>query len=348
MSTITNTKRSRVVRFAQEGGPEVLRIDTIELPPPAAGEVRVAIEAIGLNRAEAMYRGGYYYERPARFPAVLGYEAAGVVEAIGAEVTGFAPGDAVSVVPAFSMRDYGVYGEHVNVPARSLVRRPQGQSAIEGAAVWMAGITAYGGLIEIGKLRAGDTVLLTAATGSIGLAALQVAQRVGAHAIATTRNPQKRAALLQAGASAVIVTGEGDLVSQVRDLTGGRGADLVFDALAGSGVSELAAATASGGRLLLYGFLHQPQVAGAFGSAITPFPLTNWSIDMRWYAAGQDVAADPARMRRAQAFVLSGLRTGTLTAVIDRTFDFDDIVAAHRYLESNTQVGKVVVSVSGR
>jgi NADPH:quinone reductase-like Zn-dependent oxidoreductase len=335
---------SKVVRFEREGGPEVLELHDLEVGEPGAGEVRVRVEAIGLNRAEAMYRGGYYFERPKQFPAVIGYEAAGTVDAVGAGVTRLAIGEPVSIFPSLSMRDYGTYAERVNVPASAVVRRPEGQESIAGAAVWMSGITAYGGLVEVGRLRAGDIVLLTAASGSIGMAAIQVANRVGAVAIATTRSPKKRDLLLRAGAAHVIVTGQEDLLARVRELTAGRGADLVFDALAGDGVSELAAAAAKEGKLILYGFLHQPEVAGSFGTRVTPFPLTNWSLNMRWYAAFE-TARDPERMRRAKHFVLSGLRSGALTPAVDRTFDLSEIVAAHRYLESNAQVGKVVVTV---
>lgn len=336
---------SRVVRFDREGGPEVMRLVHEPVAEPDVGQVRVRVEAIGLNRAEAMYRGGYYYERPERFPAVLGYEAAGRVDAIGAQVSGFSPGDAVSIVPSFSQREVGVYAQHVNVAARALVMRPAGQSATDGAAIWMAAATAYGGLIEIGRLRAGDHVVITAASGSVGLTAIQVARRAGALPIATTRNPAKRAALLRAGAEHVIVTAEEPLLERVRHYTNGRGAELVFDALAGDATAELAAATARGGKLILYGFLQQSTEPGSFGSTALAFPMSNWSIDMRWYAAGIELAADADLLQRTQQYVLSGLRSGSLTAVIDRTFELAEIVAAHRYLESNAQVGKVIVHV---
>lgn len=336
---------SRVVKFEREGGPEVLQVQRVNVADPRPGQVRVRVEAIGLNRAEAMYRGGYYYERPEQFPAVLGYEAAGVVDALGADVVGWAPGDEVSIVPSFSQREIGAYAQHVNVPARALVRRPEGQPADQGAAIWMAAATAYGGLIEIGKLRAGDNVLITAASGSVGLAAIQVAQRAGATAIVTTRKAAKREHLLRAGATHVIVTGEEPLLERVREYTDGRGAELVFDATAGASTTELASATARDGKLILYGFLHQSTEPGSFGSTHVTLPMTNWSIDMRWFAAGLELAHDDALLRRTQHYVLSGLRTGSLTSRIDRHFDLDEIVAAHRYLESNAQVGKVIVRV---
>ena len=101
---------ARIVRFHQTGGPEVLKIENADIPPPGPGEVRIAVKALGLNRAESMFRSGHYLEQP-RFPARLGYEAAGTVEALGEGVQGLKPGDAVSTIPAFSQNQYGVYGE---------------------------------------------------------------------------------------------------------------------------------------------------------------------------------------------------------------------------------------------
>src|SRR5690348_2347387 len=106
---------ARIVRFHETGGPEVLRIDDVDVPAPKAGEVRIAVKALGLNRAEAMFRAGQYLEQP-QLPARLGYEAAGTVEAVGERVQGIAPGDAVSTVPAFSQNQYGVYGEVALAP----------------------------------------------------------------------------------------------------------------------------------------------------------------------------------------------------------------------------------------
>lgn len=179
------------VRFHELGGPEVLRLENVPVGEPGAGELLIRVDAIGLNRAEVLFRSGQYIE-PARLPARLGIEAAGIVEAVGADVTGFATGQQVSVVPAFSMNDYGVYAERALVPARAVLRRPDGLDAIAGAAVWMPYMTAYGALVEVGGMRAGDTVVLTAASSSVGLAAIQVARSVGAVPVATTRTRAKR------------------------------------------------------------------------------------------------------------------------------------------------------------
>ncbi|ANZ21237.1 Zn-dependent oxidoreductase, NADPH:quinone reductase [Streptomyces noursei ATCC 11455] len=329
---------ARTVRFHEVGEPEVLRLEDVEVGEPGPDEVAIRVEAIGLNRAEVMFRSGQYIEPVKQFPTGLGSEAAGVIDAVGAHVTGFEIGAPVSVVPAFSMNDYGVYGERVIVPAAAVVHRPEGLDAIAGAAVWMPYLTSYGALVEVGALRAGDTVVITAASSSVGLAAIQTALRVGAVPIATTRTAAKKDALLAAGAAHVVVTEEEDVVARVLDLTGGRGAELVFDAIAGPGVMELAKAVAAGGTLMEYGVL---------SGEPTPYPgiaLGMPALNMRTYTLFE-TTGDPQRLRRGEAFVASGLRSGAFKPVVDRVFDLEEIVEAHRYMEAGAQVGKIVVRV---
>jgi NADPH:quinone reductase-like Zn-dependent oxidoreductase len=160
---------SRVVRFDKTGSPDVLKIVDIEVPAPKKGEVRIRVKAIGLNRAESMFRSGQYLEDP-KLPAGLGYEAGGEIESIGEGVEGFAIGDAVSVIPSFSLNAYGTYGELVLMPAYAVVKNPPNQSFEEAAATWMMFLTAYGALIDIAKLSAGDALLIPAAPSSVGLA----------------------------------------------------------------------------------------------------------------------------------------------------------------------------------
>ncbi|MGW4893307.1 zinc-dependent alcohol dehydrogenase family protein [Kitasatospora sp. NPDC004240] len=329
--------RTRTVRFHEVGGPEVLRIEDAELDGPGPGELLLRVDAIGLNRAEALFRGGHYIEQAARFPAGLGAEAAGVVEAVGPGVTGFEAGAPVSVVPAFSMNDYGVYAERAVVPAAAVVHRPEGLDAVGGAAVWMPYLTAYGALVEVGGMRAGDTVVVTAASSSVGLAAIRIADRVGAVPVATTRTRAKAERLRAAGAAEVIVTEEEDVTARVLELTGGRGAELVFDAVAGPGVTGLVRALAPGGTLLVY---------GALAGADTPLPPLGELAgrNIRGFTLFE-TTTDRERLRRAEAFVASGLRTGAFAPAVDRVFGLDEIVEAHRYLEAGAQVGKIVVTV---
>ncbi|MEU4296736.1 zinc-dependent alcohol dehydrogenase family protein [Kitasatospora aureofaciens] len=328
----------RKVVFTATGVPEVLTVRETPLPQPGPGELRIRVQALGLNRAEALYRAGTYLEQP-QLPATPGYEAAGTVDAVGEGVTGFRIGDAVDSVPAFDQNDYGVYATHALVPARAAVHRPAQLSAVQGAATWMPYLTAYGALAEDGHLRPGDHVLLTAAASSVGLAAIRIARRIGAVPIATTRTRAKTQQLLDAGAAHVIVTGEEDLPARVRDITGGEGVRTVFDAVAGPGVNALAGTIAPGGHLIVYGRLDMRD---------TPMPGqdTFAPVSSRFYTI-HEVSRDAQRLRRGHAFITAGLADGTFTPAVDRVFEgLDSIVEAHRYLEGGTQVGKIVVTVT--
>jgi NADPH:quinone reductase-like Zn-dependent oxidoreductase len=328
---------SRIVRFHRLGGPEVLQIDELDIGSPKAGELRLRVRAIGLNRAEAMFRSGAYVEQPAP-PSKLGYEAAGEIEAIGEGVTGFAVGDAVSTMPAFSMTEYGVYGDAAIVPAHAVVKHPADLSWSEAASIWMQYLTAYGALIEAGGLCANDAVVITAASSSVGLAAIQIVNGAGATSIAVTRTSAKRDALEKAGAKHVIVAEEQDLAAEVMRITKGEGARLVFDPIGGPGVEALAAAAAVGGTIFLY---------GALSSEPTLFPLfTSFrkQLILRGYTLFS-VTGDAGKRERGARFVLDGLAAGRLRPIIARSFPLEQIVEAHRYLESNAQIGKIVVTV---
>jgi NADPH:quinone reductase-like Zn-dependent oxidoreductase len=329
-----------VVRFHELGGPEVLRLERHSVGEPGSGEVRLRVDAIGLNHSEANFRRGRYLDKPRALPSGLGYEAAGEIETTGPGVTGLEPGDPVSVLPTFLQSDYHVYGERAIVPASAVVRRPEDLSAVAGAAVWMAYTTAYGALVDIARVRPGDHVVITAASSSVGLATMRVAAALGAIPIATTNSRAKRPPLLDAGAAEVIVIGEDDLVDRVLRITSGRGAEWVFDAVAGSGVHDLARATAQDGTLFVHGTL---------SGEPTPLPGLDRMrpVFTRPYTLFE-ITRDPDRLGRAKHFVTAGLRSGALQPTVDRTFDLEDIVEAHRYLEAGAQIGKIVVTVRHR
>ena len=328
---------ARAVRFHRIGGPEVLSIEPVEIRQPGPDEVSIRVKALGLNRAEVLLRTDRYIESP-RFPSGLGLEATGVIEAVGSEVYGFAPGDAVSVLPPTSMQEQPTHAERLVVPQTRLLKNPPRQPWTDAAATWMQYLTAYGALVQAAGLRTGDFVVITAASSSVGLAAIQIARRVGAVPIAVTRTSAKRDALLQAGAAQVIASEEENLRSRLLEITGQAGARVVFDPVGGPIFEPLTAAMAEGGILIEYGGL-SPEP--------TPFPLfevLSRSLVLRGYRV-YEVLEDPLRLRDAAEFIFSGLADGSLRPVIARIFAFDEIAEAYRYLESNQQFGKVVVTL---
>lgn len=328
---------ARAIRFHRIGGPEVLGIEPVEIRQPGPDEVSIRVKALGLNRAEVLLRTDRYIESP-QFPSGLGLEATGVVEAVGSQVRGFAVGDAVSVLPPTSMKQEPTHAEYLVVAQSRLVKNPPGQAWTDAAATWMQYLTAYGALVQAAGLREGDFVVITAASSSVGLAAIQIARRMGAVPIAVTRTSAKREALLQAGAAEVIASEEENLRSRLFEITGKAGARVVFDPVGGPIFEPLTAAMAEGGILIEYGGL-SPEP--------TPFPLfevLSRSLVLRGYRV-YEVLQDPARLREAADFIYTGLADGSLRPVIARTFAFDEIVEAYRYLESNQQFGKVVVTL---
>jgi NADPH:quinone reductase-like Zn-dependent oxidoreductase len=329
---------SRVVRFHEYGSADVLRVEDLDVPPPAADEVQINVRAIGLNRAEVMFRNGAYLQEAA-FPSQLGYEASGTVAAIGGDVTGFGEGDAVSVIPTLDMSRWPTYGEVINIPARNVVKHPAHLSFEKAAAAWMQYVTAWGALIDQAKLTADDFVIVSAASSSVGIAAFQIARSVGATVIATTRTSAKAQALLDAGAHHVIATEEEDLAARVNAITDGKGVRVVFDPIGGPAIAQFAEVMAVGGILLEYGALSPD-----FG----PFPqfsVLGKSLTLKGYLYTEIVGNDAA-LERAKTFITEGLEGGKLDPLVSRTFSFDEIQDATRFLESNEQIGKIVVTVS--
>ena len=328
---------SRTVRFHQTGDASVLKIEEVLLPAPDNHQVRIKVQAIGLNRAEVMFRNGAYLEVP-ELPSRLGYEAAGIVEAVGTGVSGIKVGDRVSTLPAFSMGQFGVYGEHAIVPAEAVAKIPNAFSMQQGSAIWMQYITAYGALVHHGQLKKDQHVLITAASSSVGIAAIQIAKSIGATVIATSRGEAKAQLLREQGADIVIQTNTQDLVAEVLKATSGKGAELVFDPIGGPIVNQLAQASAQAGRIIEY---------GALDSEATPFPLFTAlakGLVIQGYTVFE-ITQNAQYLSEAKEYLLPLFEQQKLLPVIDREFDFNDIQLAHEYMESNQQVGKIVVNV---
>ena len=336
---------SKIVRFEKFGGPEVLNIEELPVEPPKAGEVQLKVQAIGLNRADALFRSGNYLEQP-KFPSRIGVEAVGVVAAVGSGVTQVRLGDRVSVAPGQSIGRYGTYGETAIVPASSVIPYPENLTPSEAASVWVQYLTPYFAFVDMASIQPGQTVLITAASGGSGLGSIQMARLLGATVIATTRSAEKEKALLEAGAQHVIVTGNKNLALRVMGLTGGKGADVIFDPVAGPSLPSLAEAVAWGGQIILY---------GALDSVDTPYPLLTAfarNFSLRTYLLYNYCGLPDLRLprneeafQRATKFIRQNLTEGKLKPTIAKTFALGEVREAHRYMESNQQLGKIVLTI---
>lgn len=330
---------SKVVKFYEFGSPDVLKIEEEGLRQPQTREVRIKVQALGLNRAEVMYRTNTYTE-PAQFPSRIGYEAAGVIDALGEGVTDLQIGDRVSTIPGFSLNQYGVAGEMAVVPVMHVAKYPEQLSPAEGTSIWMQYLTAYGCLVEFGKLKARDVVAITAASSSTGLAAIQMVNDAGGVSIAITRKADKRQGLLKAGAQHVIVTDREDMAERVNVITNGKGADIVFDPVSGPYLEKLADIVAPEGLILEYGWL-------AAGTPVFPVvPALVKGFRVQGFHLSYQVIAHPERLQAGIRYINQRLQSGAFYPLIAvNRFTLDRIVDAYQYMESNEQLGKIVVTV---
>lgn len=323
---------AQVVVFDEFGDADVLRIVDEPIGEPGRDELRVEIEAFGVNRLDQMMRAGQY-PGPVQLPhARLGVEGTGTVDAVGPDVEGVSVGDKVIITAVPDADTRGTYAEYAIVPANRVVERPAGLDTVGAAALWVSYSTAYGALIEKAAMRPGDHVLITAASSGVGLAAIQIANQIGAIPLAVTRSSEKKEALLDAGAAAVFTSDSDEIATAAKSLTGGIGVDIIMDSVMGPGLAQLASAAKLGGKLVTVGWLD---------SRPASFPLDPMTI---FRYASFEHTLDPTAVRRIASFLRAGLRSGALRPTVDRVFPFADIADAHRYLEQGQQMGKVVVA----
>lgn len=332
-----SSKLSKTVVFNETGAPEVLKVEQVKTVYPGPQEVRIRVKSIGINRADAMYRLGLYIEHPV-FPARLGYEAAGIVEAVGADVSDIKVGDTVNVIPGFSLLNYSSYGEYILMPAYAVTKYPANLSYEEAASLWTSYLTVYGMIIHSGQLKAGEFVVINAASSSAGLAAIQMTNYAGGISIALTTSQKKKEALLKAGATYVIVTSKEDIKTEVLKITNNLGANIILDPVVGSKFNSLLSSVAENGKVFVFGALsHEPASFPAFDVLIKTPTIKGYS--------SIEVVGDVEVLTLAITYISNGVTEGKLKPVVDRTFTLDGIVEAHHYLESNQQFGKIVVNV---
>ncbi|WP_299410327.1 zinc-dependent alcohol dehydrogenase family protein [uncultured Roseobacter sp.] len=340
------SKRVHITKF---GGVDGLRIDEVDIQPPGPGEVNIAVEAIGINRGDILLRQNRYIESP-DLPSRMSYDAAARVTAVGKGVTGFQVGDKVMTIPAFLQSHYGVCGEDVNVPDYALWPWPDAMSAEEASCVGVQYLTAYFGLGEVGGAREGDTVLLPAATGGVGLTAIEVARELGLTIIATTRSTESVDLLRQKGADHVVVTPEEDLQAKVLEITRGKGVRTVFDPIAGATVETSLACLEQNGTLVIYGAL-DPNPAQLLTTELIGknAKITAYTVFAYVGSIGLGYEQKVDLVNEAKDFLLPRLADGRLKPEVSRVFDLEDVAAAHTFLDEENKTGKVVLrTVHGR
>ena len=299
------------------------------LPEPGAGEVRVRIKAASLNFPDLLMTEGKYQLKP-ELTFVLGMEFAGIVDALGAGVSGFAPGDAVA-----GGNRIGAFSEYAVVPAAALRKKPEAISFAAAASYGAAYLTAYVALVRRGNLQPGETLLVHGASGGVGLAAVDVGRLLGAHVIATSASQAKRRILTEYGADHVLP--DAGFRERVKELTGGRGADVIYDPVGGDVFDESVRCIAFDGRLLIIGF-----TSGRIPSVNVNMPLIK-GFSVVGVRAGEYGRQFPDRGRENMAAIWKWAEEGKVRPRIHAEVPLTDWRRAFEMMRSREVVGKVAI-----
>lgn len=324
---------AKAVRFHETGGPDVLRLEEVAVGDPGPGEVRLRHAAVGCNFADTYFRSGYYPVQP---PCGIGVEGAGTITAIGAGVTGFAVGDRV----AYNGSPLGAYATERVMPAAPLFKLPDGIAFDTAAASTMRGLSATYWLLKTDpRLKAGDTILLHAAAGGVGLLAVQIAKLIGLRVIGTVSSEEKAAKAREMGCDEIIFYRREDVAARVRELTGGEGVQTVFDSV---------------GRDTFEGSLKSLRRRGVLvgcGTASGPFPpLDALQMVMQGSVyftrpAFADYYADPAERAELAGFWFDNLVAGRIMVEIGKRYTLDQCVEAHRDIEAGRTIGSSIFTL---
>ena len=324
---------AKAVRFYETGGPEVLRLEDVAVGEPGPGEVHVRHAAVGLNFADTYFRQGYY---PLTLPNGMGVEASGVIEAVGKGVNGFAPGDRVT----YTGSPLGAYSTERIMPAGSLFKLPDAISHETAAAMTMRGLSAAYWLLKTNPwLKAGDTILLHAAAGGVGLIAVQWAKLLGLRVIGTVSTEAKADVARRHGCDEIIFYRREDVAARVMKLTGGEGVSTVFDTV---GKDTYAASLAS---------LKRRGMLVGCGTASGPFPpIDALQLAIRGSVyftrpALADYIANPAERAELSSALFDHVAAGRIKIEINQRYALEDAGMAHRDLEAGKTTGSSIFVV---
>lgn len=324
---------AQAVRFAETGGPDVLRLEEVAVGDPGPGEVRIRHAAVGCNFADTYFRSGYYPVQP---PCGIGVEGAGTVTAVGESVTGYAVGDRVS----YNGGPLGAYSTERVMPAAPLFKLPDAIAFDTAAASTMRGLSATYWLTKTNPwMKAGDTILLHAAAGGVGLLAVQLAKQLGLRVIGTVSTEEKAAKARAMGCDEIIFYRREDVAARVRELTGGEGVSTVFDSV---------------GKDTFEGSLKSLKRRGVFvgcGTASGPFPpIDAFQLMLQGSVyfirpAFADFYADPVERRELAELWFGHLAAGRIKVEIGQRYRLDQAVEAHRELESGRTIGSSIFEI---
>lgn len=320
----------RMARIERTGGPEVIEWVDVELPPPGPGEVRMRNTAVGLNFIDTYHRSGLY---PVPLPSGLGGEAAGLVEAVGDEVEGFAPGDRVATFGP----GLGAYSTARNVAARTLFALPEDISDETAAAALLKGGTVEFLVERCAKVEPGWTVLVHAAAGGVGQIAVRWLKAIGATVIATVGHRDKVRLATEAGADHVLLSREEDVAARVREITGGVGVEVVLDGVGKATWEASLASVRRRGLIVSFGNASGPVegvALGALARAGSVFVTRPTMFD--YYVTPEERAAGSTRL-------FEMLRSGAVRADIGQRFALEDAADAHRALEAGATTGSTIL-----
>lgn len=319
----------KAIRVHEIGGPENLRYEEVATPSPGPGQALVRVQAVGLNFIDVYHRTGLY-KLP--LPFTPGMEAAGVVDAVGPEVKDLLPGTRV----AYAM-SLGACADYAVVDTSKLVKLPDGLDFRQGAALMLQGMTAQYLAYSTYPLKKGETVLVHAAAGGVGLLLVQVAKMIGAQIIGTVSTPEKAELARAAGADHLVLYKDSDFVTEVRRITGGRGVDVVYDSVGRTTFEKSLNCLRPRGLLVLFGQSSGPvppvdlNILNAKGSVYVTRP------SLAHYSATRE------ELERRAGDVLRWVQEGKLKPRIDRTYPLKEAAQAHRALERRETAGKVIL-----
>jgi NADPH:quinone reductase len=321
----------KALRMETFGGPEVLHVAEIPVPEPRAGQVRVKVEAAGLNYADIMIREGLYIEKMP-LPYVLGREFCGTVDTVGSGTNGLRPGDRV-----LGMVKGGAMAEYVIADSRGLVPCPGALTPEQGAAILVQGVTAVHLVEDVGEVKSGQTVLVHAGAGGVGTLAIQIALARKADVIGTASSDEKCRLITDLGARAINYA-RGDWVAELRNMTNGRGADVILESIGGEVFRRsFKEALADFGRVIVYG------LAGGHLEKLHNREILESNRAVFGYFLGSYFPRHMDRVATAVRRVTDLIVSGRIRVVIGGTFPLDDAPAAFDHMQHRKSVGKVVI-----